>query len=339
MNYCDNIDCFIYYFLFHYKENQNPFQNFKDWIIEIYENHYIFSNDSIYQLLIILSFLSEISFTLFANLSYHFKLSPYTIRERLIEEGILRESKGYYVLPLFFRDFLNKRRCQSFSNKQSNSLLTVLIQNILYEKNVLFDYLKLEGSPKERFLLENQFIKNLQKKHHSECSEALEKLEPHLITNQRLALCAYLYKEDFHFKSSLVYLVNSFKNHTLYKIISRRINYLLGKTGQKWLEKETGHNFEAIHCEHINCWLEGKPINGEIPLDFYSLCSVFHVPCQNWLSLDFLKGDTSYYSLINLVYQNYLKGVTKNAEKYFYRLLKKYKERLTSKNLDYYFFY
>ena len=94
MNYTNSIDCFIYYFLFHYKENQNPIQKLKDWLLEIYDKNYIFSNDSTYQPLITISYLSKISYTLFANLSYHFKLSPYGIREKFIKEGILGNLKA-----------------------------------------------------------------------------------------------------------------------------------------------------------------------------------------------------------------------------------------------------
>ncbi|AMP20891.1 hypothetical protein AZF37_06700 [endosymbiont 'TC1' of Trimyema compressum] len=114
MNYTDTIDCFIYYFLFHFKEDKNSFQKLKDWLLEIYEKHYIFTNDSIYQLLIILSYLSKISYTLFANLSYYFKLSHYAVREEFIKQGVSRESEGYYYLAPFFREFLKNKGISFF---------------------------------------------------------------------------------------------------------------------------------------------------------------------------------------------------------------------------------
>ena len=194
------------------------------------------------------------------------------------------------------------------------------------------------GNPKEKFLLENQFIKSLQEKHQWECGELLEKLDSQSITNQGLALCIYLYKDNFHFKPSLLYLINSFKNHPLYKIMTKRLNFLLGKASCTSWEEIGSQSPEKIYFINSNGWLKGECINHNIPMSFYKTYSVFHVPDLFWLGLTFQEVESSYFELLSLVCQNYLKGCIKEAEKHFYRLLKKYKERLLTRNLDYYFF-
>ncbi|AMP20890.1 hypothetical protein AZF37_06695 [endosymbiont 'TC1' of Trimyema compressum] len=120
--------------------------------------------------------------------------------------------------------------------------------------------------------------------------------------------------------------------------MTQRLNFILGKGSCQLIESIGNQCAEKIYFDCIKCWLKGKKINKYIPMSFYRTYGVFHVPSLFWIRLNYSEDSLSYYSLLSLVYHSYLKSSATESDQYFYKLLKKYKERLLTRNLDYYFF-
>lgn len=338
LDYTGAIDHFIYFYLFQYRKDKDNFQKLKDWLGEMYEIHYKFSSNSIYQLLISIGFLSKISFTLFANLCYCFKVSPYKVRQDLMMAGLIKESEGYYKVVPFFKEYLIKIREQNFSRQRLRKIKAILIENIKNEKIFLPEYLLLADSPKDTIHLENQFTTSIKNKTLQQVSPYLKNHELPPLKNQGLDLFIRLSKETYHLKPSLVYLIHQFKKHPLYKNGLKHLIYLFGKQCQLTDSFKAVDYLENQYYRLIANWLWGKKGAMELSHDFLESYGVFHVPDFQWLNNMEAVCNPSFNIQLALTYKYYLSGRFKAAKKAFYQLLKTHKSILTTDYRSYYFF-
>ena len=325
----------IQYYTDNYNGKEDTLLLLKKKVINIYEEEYEFNSINEYNLIATCSYLNKISFSLFANLAYHYRLSSFQLNKLIKDKTMFYEDNGFYKFYPFFLDFLNKKISQNFSLETQEKLRTVLVSNLILERNFLLDYHKFAKTKIEKIAMEKRIIETINKQSCRYYENDLKIFDFSKFEDKGLRLLVMMISETSMKSKSVKYFLENLKEDPLYPILKQEGTVYLAKKldteDMDFVEDSDEDNYLKL----IQYWLKGdKPIL-HIADKFYEKYGFFNVPDHLIYQLDdiaLLKESdnrlSSFLSRISVLYKYYLKGEDQKSTKLFHYMIKWYKNYL-----------
>lgn len=325
----------IKFYLNNYNGKDNTMSKLKNKTMEIYEKEFEFSSINEFNLLAACSSLKKISFSLFANLACHYRLSTYQLNKIIKNRTMFYEDSGFYIFYPFFLDYLKKKVEQSISNETKERLRSILVSNLIMESNFLLDYYRFAKTKIEKIAMENRIIDTIKKMSYRYYDNEIKTFNYDCLENQGLKLLLMMISETNLNIKSINYFLGDFRNDTLSEILINESNvYLAKKLVVDDFEFETESD-EGKYFKQIKNWLKGDKFDFKISDKFYGKYSFFNVPDHLVYQLDesqlLKESDTrlsSFFCRISVLYKYNLKGEVEKSSKLFHFLIRWYKNYL-----------
>lgn len=327
-----------------YNRREDTFARLKAWAVSSFEKDFSFDSPAHLNLLAACSMLTRISFSLFANLTCHYKLSAYERGTTLLKSGLFREENGFYFIAPYFRDFLAKKVEQYFSGESMEKIRSLLVGYLIQEKNFQTDYLKLAGTPVEKKAMENRLAGCILERGADYYDNDLLKMDIDEVEHPGLRLLMML-ERNFPFNEvSIRCILKDLEQDPFHKLLMPRYAIFMGRNlcpGKEPMEP----CLEAAYLEAIRSWLDGTRTEGAIDGEFFRCYGFFNVPDYLLYRIDETKllkeaeyRKWTFQGRLTVLYNYYLKGEYVRAQKLFYHLLRTYKRFFLQEYREAYYF-
>ncbi len=325
----------VQFYLDNYNGKDNAIILLKKKIIVIYEEEYEFNSINEFNLLATCSSLNKVSFSLFANLAYHYRLSSFQLNKFIKENTMFYEDNGFYKFYPFFVDFLNKKVEQSTSDETKGKLRAILVSNLIMESNFSLEYYKHAKTKIEKIAMEKRIIDTIKKSSYRYYENELKTFDYSQFEDQGLKLLVMMISETNIKINSIKYFLNDLRKDSLYDVLLKESTiYLAKKLNMSDLECEDDSD-ESGYFKLIQYWLKGDKTDLKISDKFYGKYGFFNVPDHLIYQLDeseLLKESdnrlSSFLCRISVLYKYYLRGEIQKSSKLFHYIIRWYKNYL-----------
>lgn len=325
----------IQYFLRNYKGKKNGISLLKNKLMEIYDKEFEFNSINELNLLATCSSLKKISFSLFANLACHYRLSTYQLNKITKKRIMFYEESGFYIFYPFFLDYLKKKVEQSISDFTKEKLRAILVSNLIIESNFLLEYYRFAKTKIEKIAMEKRIIDTIRKSSYRYYENELKTFNHDQLEIQPLKLLFMLVSETNLSNQSINYFLEDFRSDNLFEVLLNESNVYLAKKLDVSNFKFEIDNDEGKYFKLIKKWIKGDKFDLKITNKFYSKYGFFNVPDHLIYQLDeselLKESDTrlsSFLCRISVLYKYNLKGEVEKSSKLFYFLIRWYKNYL-----------
>lgn len=325
----------IQYYLSKYNSRIDTMALLKNKLMEIYDKEFEFNSINEFNLLAVCSSLKKISFSLFANLACHYRLSTYQLNKITKKRTMFYEESGFYIFYPFFLDYLKKKVEQSISDCTKEKLRTLLVSNLIMENNFLLEYYSFAKTKIEKIAMEKRIVDTIRKSSYRYYENEFTSLNHDKLENKGLKLLLMLVSETTLNIKSINYFLEDFRNDILFdELINESNVYFAKKLDVSNFKFETDSD-EGKYFKLIKKWLKGEKFDLKISNAFYSKYSFFNVPDHLVHQLDeselLKESDTrlsSFLCRMSVLYKYNLKGDVEKSSKLFYFLIRWYKNYL-----------
>ncbi|MDD2370523.1 MAG: hypothetical protein PHQ32_00780 [Firmicutes bacterium] len=307
----------------------------KNHVLDIYEDEFEFNSINEYNLIATCSYLKKTSFSLFANLAYHYRLSSYQLNKLIKNKTMFYEKNGFYLFYPFFLDYINKKNAQSISMETKEKHRSILVSNLIMESNFLLEYYQYAKSKVEKIAMEQRIIETIKNQSCRYYGNELKKFNYNDFEDQGLKLLVMIISGIQVKCKSINYFLDDLSNKQIFPILQQESTVYLGKKLNKEKFIYNLESDEGIYYTLIQNWLSGDKINLQMKNRFYEKYSFFNVPDHLIYQLDdnqLLKESdnrlNSFLSRISVLYKYYLKGEEQKSIKLFHYIIKWYKNYL-----------
>lgn len=325
----------IQFYLDNYNGKVDVMVLLKKWLIEIYEEEYKFNSINEFNLIATCCSLKKISFSLFANLAYHYRLSSYQLNKFIKEKNMFYEENGFYIFYPFFLEYLNKKVEQNISDETKGKLRAILVSNLILESNFLLEYYKFAKTKIEKIAMEKKIIDTITKSSYRYYENEFKNFDYSKFENQGLKLLVMMISETNLKINSINYFLEDLINDPLYDVILKESTVYLAKKLQVGDFKYTEDSDEGKYFKLIQHWVKGEKTNLKISEKFYEKYGFFNVPDHLLYQLDegqlLRESDnrlSSFLSRMSVLYKYYLRGEIQKSSKLFYYIIRWYKNYL-----------
>lgn len=325
----------IQFYLSNYNGKNNTMSLLKNKVMEIYEKEFEFNSINEFNLLAACSSLNKISFSLFANLACHYRLSTYQLNKITKKRTMFYEESGFYIFYPFFLDYLKKKVEQSISDGTKEKLRTILVSNLIMENNFLLEYYRFAKTKIEKIAMEKRIIDTIKNSSYRYYENELKTLKHDQLENQGFKLLLMLISETNLNTKSINYFLEEFRNDNLSEVLINESNVYLAKKLDVDNFKFEVNSDEGKYFKLIKNWIKGDKFDLKISDKFYSKYSFFNVPDHLIYQLDeselLKESDTrlsSFFCRISVLHKYNLKGEIEKSSKLFYFLIRWYKNYL-----------
>lgn len=317
----------------------------KEKVIQYYEDNFCFSSVNEYNLIASCCNLDKVSFTLFANLAYHYRLSSYSLNKLIRNRNMFYEENGYYRFYPFFHDYLKKKIEQELSRETQEKQRRILVSNLVVESNFLVEYYSYTGSKIEKIAMEKRIVETIASQGCNYYGSKLLTLVERDVIDKGLKVLLMLLSEQEMKPKSISYLIDELKDHQLIGIIRGQAAVYYGRR----LDEEYAVTFEesdeSTYLQLMCSWLKGTNMNQRLPENFFVKHGFYNVPDHLIHVLDDMallkEGDnrqSSFQGRLTAFYKCCLKGETKKSERLFHYIIKWYREFLLNDYPGSYYF-
>jgi hypothetical protein len=334
-NYTKGNRFLIQFYLDNYNGKVNTISLLKNKLIEIYEKEFEFNSINEFNVIATCNSLKKISYSLFANLACHYRLSTYQLNKITKEKTIFYEENGYYIFYPFFLDFLNKKVEQSISDETKGKLRTILVSNLIMENNFLLEYYRFARTKIEKIAMEKRIIDTIKKSSYLYYENELKTFDHSQLENQSLKLLVMMISETNLNTKSINYFLEDFSKDELDEVLLNESAVYLGKKLDVIDFKFVSDSDEGNYFLLIKNWLKGDKFDSRISDKFYGKYGFFNIPDHLVYQLDegeLLKESdnrlSSFLCRISVLYKYNLKGEIEKSSKLFYFLIRWYKNYL-----------
>lgn len=334
-NYTKGNRRLIQFYLDNYNGKDNTISLLKNKLMEVYEKEFEFNSINEFNLIATCSKLKKISFSLFANLACHYRLSTYQLNKIIKERTIFYEDNGFYIFYPFFLEFLNKKVEQSISDETKGKLRTILVSNLIMENNFLLEYYRFAKTKIERIAMEKRIIDTIKKSSYRYYENELKTFDHSQLENRCLKLLVMMVSETNINKKSINYFLEDFSKDTLDEVLLNESAVYLAKKLDVNDFKFVANSDEGNYFQLIRNWVKGDKLDLKISDNFYGKYGFFNVPDHLIYQFDegaLLKESdnrlSSFLCRISVLYKYNLKGEIEKSSKLFYFLIKWYKNYL-----------
>lgn len=335
----------INYFVDNYNKREDSFAKLKNYVMNWYELNYTFDSPAHLNLLAACCRLSRISFSLFANLAVHYKLSAFELNASCREGKLLYEDNGYYRFYPYYHEFLQKKVEQYFGTESLEKTRKLLVSLLVGEKNFHVEYLKLAATKLEKQAMENRMVEMILSRGWDFWDNDLLLVSPEELENSGLKLLLML-SRDFPFNEiSIRYLLEDLKNDPLCSLLQAQHCYYLGRNLRSRNGAESPPSLEDDYLKIIESWLKGEKPSVSLEHEFFLRYGFMDVPDfliyridENKLLRENEYRKWTFHGRLTVLYNYYLKGEYDKAQKLFYLLLKTYKAFFLQGNREVYYF-
>lgn len=325
----------IQFYLDNYNGKDDVMLLLKKWLIKMYEEEYQFNSINEFNLIATCSSMKKISFSLFANLAYHYRLSSYQLNKLIKEKTMFYEDNGFYIFYPFFLEFLNKKVEQCVSDESKGKLRSILVSNLILESNFLLEYYKFARTKIEKIAMEKRIIETIKKSSYRYYENELKTFDYNQFEDEGLKLLVMMISETNLKTNSINYFLEDLSNDSLYDILLKESTVYLAKKLQKIDFKYEKDSDECIYYKLIQHWIKGEKTNLKMSINFYEKYGFFNVPDHLIYQLDegqILKESdnrlSSFLCRISVLYKYYLRGEVQKSTKLFYYMIRWYKNYL-----------
>ncbi len=318
-----------------YNGKDNAMLLLKKKLILIYEVECEFNSINEFNLIATCCNLNKISFSLFANLAYHYRLSSYQLNKFIKEKSMFYEDNGFYIFYPFFLEYLKKNVEQSISDETKGKLRSILVSNLILESNFLLEYYKFAKTRIEKMAMEKRIIDTIKKSSYRYYENELKTFDYNQFENQGLKLLVMMISETNLKTNSINYFLEELRNDSLYDILLKESTVYLAKKLKMSDFKYTEDSDEGIYFKLLIHWVKGDKSNLNMSDKFYEKYGFFNVPDHLIYQLD--EGEllresdnrlSSFLCRISVLYKYYLRGEIQKSSKLFHYIIKWYKNYL-----------
>ncbi len=335
----------VNYYVDNFNGKVDTLELLKKHVIDVYEEEHEFNSINEFNLIATCSYLKKISFSLFANLAYHYRLSSYQLNKLIRSKTMFYEINGFYLFYPFYLDFINKKVSQSISGETKDKQRSILVSNLVIESNFLLEYYQFAKSKVEKIAMEQRIIDTIKSQSCRYYDNKLKLFNYNQLVDQGLKLLIMIISEKEIKCKSINYFLEELKNNQIFSILQQESTVYLAK---KLNTEEFSFNQdsdEGIYYKLIQYWLNGDKLNLQMTDKFYKKYGFFIVPDHLIFQLDdnqLLKESdnklSSFLSRVSVLYKYYLKGETQKSLKLFNYIIKWYKDYLLKDYSGSYYF-
>ncbi|KAF0091622.1 MAG: hypothetical protein FD141_1411 [Fusobacteria bacterium] len=325
----------IQFYLDNYNGKDDVMLLLKKKLIEIYEEEYNFNSINEFNLIATCIGLKKISYSLFANLAYHYRLSSYQLNKFIKEKTMFYEDNGFYIFYPFFLDYLNKKVEQSVSDETKGKLRTILVSNLILESNFLLEYYKFARTKIEKIAMEKKIIDTIIKSSYRYYENELKTFDYSKFEDQGLKLLVMMISETDLKINSINYFLKDLSKDALYDVLLKESTVYLAKKMQIGDSIYENSSDEGQYFKLIRHWVKGEKTSLKMPEKFYEKYGFFNVPDHLIYQLDEVEilreSDnrlSSFLCRISVLYKYYLRGEIQKSSKLFHYIIRWYKNYL-----------
>lgn len=335
----------VQYYINNFNGKADTLLILKQHVISVYDEEFEFNSINEFNLIATCSFMKRISFSLFANLAYHYRLSSYQLNKLVKNKTMFYEINGFYLFYPFFLDFINKKVAQSISGVTREKQRSILVSNLIIESNFLLEYYQYSKSKVEKIAMEQRIIETIKNQSYRYYNNELKYFDYNQFEDQGLKLLIMIISEAEIKTKSINYFLEELKNCQLFPILHQESTVYLGKKLISEYFPYDQDSAEGIYYCLIQKWLIGNKSDLKVTNKFYEKYGFFNVPDHLIYQLDDIcllkEGDnrvSSFLSRVSVLYKYYLKGETQKGLKLFNYIIKWYKDYLLKDYSGSYYF-